>query len=74
MQQFHGVAVEHVPCDAGGFVDPDAFRQRFRPNTRLVLVTHASNVLGTIQPIREIGAHCREAGVPFAIDASYNFV
>jgi len=70
MQQFHGVAVEHVPCDAGGFVDPDAFRQRFRPNTRLVLVTHASNVLGTIQPIREIGAHCREAGVPFAIDAS----
>ena len=65
-----GVDVDHVPCDSGGFVDPDEFKRRFRTNTRLVVVTHASNVIGTIQPIKEIGAHCREAGIPFAIDAS----
>ena len=70
LQLFQGVEVDHVPCDADGFVDPDEFRRRFRKNTRLVVVTHASNVIGTIQPIREIGAHCREAGIPFVVDAS----
>ncbi|MHC4064255.1 MAG: aminotransferase class V-fold PLP-dependent enzyme [Planctomycetota bacterium] len=70
MRLFKGVEVDHVPCDSGGFVDPDEFKKRFKANTRLVIVTHASNVIGTIQPIKEIGAHCREAGIPFAIDAS----
>ncbi len=65
-----GVDVDLVPFDGAGFVDPDEIRRRFRPNTRLVIVNHASNVIGTIQPIREIGRYCREAGIPFAIDAS----
>lgn len=65
-----GVEVELVPFDAAGFVDPDEIRRRFRPNTRLVIVNHASNVIGTVQPVREIGRYCREAGIPFAIDAS----
>jgi cysteine desulfurase/selenocysteine lyase len=65
-----GVSVDHVPFDAAGFVDPDEIRKRFRRNTRLVIVNHASNVIGTIQPIREIGRYCREAGIPFAIDGS----
>ena len=65
-----GVDVEYVPFDQAGFVDPDEIRKRFRPTTRLVIVNHASNVIGTAQPIREIGRYCREAGIPFAIDAS----
>lgn len=65
-----GVDVDLVPFDGAGFVDPDEIRRRFRPNTRLVILNHASNVIGTIQPIREIGRYCREAGIPFAIDAS----
>jgi cysteine desulfurase family protein len=65
-----GVEVDYVPFDGAGFVDPDEIRRRFRPNTRLVIVNHASNVIGTVQPIREIGRYCREAGIPFAIDAS----
>ena len=67
---FHSVEVEYVSCDSEGFVDPDEFKRRFRDNTRLVVVTHASNVIGTIQPVREIGAHCREAGIPLVVDAS----
>jgi len=70
LEQTLGVEVDRVPCDAAGFVDPDEFKRRFKPNTRLVVVTHASNVIGTIQPIREIGAHCREAGIPFVVDAA----
>jgi len=64
------VEVDYVPFDKNGFVDPDDFPKKFRRNTRLVIVNHASNVIGTIQPIREIGKCCKERGVPFAIDAS----
>jgi len=70
LQKFGGVEVDHVPFDGAGFVDPDDLRRRFKPQTRLVVVNHASNVIGTIQPIREIGRLCREAGVVFAVDAS----
>lgn len=70
LSQDAGVEVDHVPFDGRGFVDPDDIRRKFRPNTRLVIVNHASNVIGTVQPVREIGRLCREAGVPFAIDAS----
>ena len=69
-QSLAGVDVDYVPFDGAGFVDPGEIRKRFRPTTRLVIVNHASNVIGTVQPIREIGKLCREAGIPFAIDAS----
>lgn len=65
-----GVEVEHVPFDGKGFVHPDEFKRRFRANTRLVAVNHGSNVIGTVQPVAEIGKLCREAGIPFLIDAS----
>lgn len=65
-----GVKVDYVPFDSQGFVDPDDFRKYFRKNTRLVIINHASNVIGTIQPIKEIGKLCRERGIPLAIDAS----
>jgi len=65
-----GVEVEYIPFDEKGFVDPEAFRKLFKKNTRLVAVNHGSNVIGTIQPIREIGRMCREKGIHFLIDAS----
>jgi len=65
-----GVDVDLVPFDGRGFVDPGEIRKKFRPNTRLVIVNHASNVIGTVQPVAEIGRLCRAAGIPFAIDAS----
>jgi cysteine desulfurase/selenocysteine lyase len=65
-----GVEVDYVPFDGAGFVDPQEIRKRFRPNTRLVVVNHASNVIGTVQPVAAIGKLCREAGIPFAIDTS----
>jgi len=65
-----GVQVDHVPFDARGFVDPDDIARRFRPNTRVVAVNHASNVIGTVQPLAEIGRRCRERGIVFVVDAS----
>jgi cysteine desulfurase family protein len=65
-----GVEVDLVPFDDNGFVDPEAIKAKFKANTRLVVVNHASNVIGTVLNIREIGRLCREAGIPFAIDSS----
>jgi cysteine desulfurase/selenocysteine lyase len=53
-----------------GLVDPDAIRQAIRPDTRLIAITHASNVTGTIQPIREIGRIARDHGIPLVVDAA----
>jgi cysteine desulfurase len=50
-------------------VDPEEVRRRIRPETRLVSIMAASNVLGTIQPVAEIGALCRERGVMIHVDA-----
>ncbi len=64
------VEVDHVPFDGRGFVDPDDIARAFRPNTKLVAVNHASNVIGTVQPISEIGRRCRERGITLLVDAS----
>ena len=65
-----GVEATYIPFDAEGFVDPDAIRKAIRPNTKLVIVNHASNVLGTIQPVAEIGKICHEHNVLFAVDTA----
>jgi cysteine desulfurase family protein len=49
------IALTRVPADAGGTVDPDAVKAALTPKTRLVAITHASNVLGTVQPVADIG-------------------
>jgi cysteine desulfurase family protein len=59
-----------IPFDGRGHVDPNDIRAALRPDTKLVVVNHGSNVIGTVQPIAEIGAICREAGVPLCIDAA----
>lgn len=69
-EQDFGLETTYVPFDGAGFVDPDDFKKAIRPNTKLALLIHGSNVLGTIQPVREVGAACREAGVPLAVDAA----
>ena len=65
-----GVEATFVPFDSTGFIDPGDIAAAIRPNTRLVIVTHGSNVLGTIQPVKEIGRICREREITFALDAA----
>ena len=65
-----GIEATYVPFNSEGFVEPDDIRKAIRKNTKLVIVNHGSNVIGTIQPIAEIGAVCKEMGVTFAIDSS----
>lgn len=53
-----------------GFVDPEDFRKAIKSNTRLIVMTHASNVLGTIQDAAAIGAIAREHNILFCLDAA----
>ena len=66
----HGAEATYLPFNAQGFIEPDAVRQAIRPNTRVVIMSHGSNVIGTIQPIKEIGAICREHGLIFIVDTA----
>ncbi len=59
-----------VPFDGQGFIDPQEIGRAIRSNTRLVIVNQASNVLGTVQPVPEIGHVCAERDVPLLIDAA----
>ncbi|MCP4583389.1 MAG: aminotransferase class V-fold PLP-dependent enzyme [candidate division Zixibacteria bacterium] len=66
----YGVEATYVPFDKLGFVDPAEIEKAIKPNTKLVIVNHGSNVIGTIQPADEIGAICKKHDIPFAIDSS----
>lgn len=64
------ITVEYVPFDGAGYVDPEDIKKAITRRTSLVIVNHGSNVIGTVQPVTEIGKICREADIPFVIDAS----
>jgi cysteine desulfurase len=65
-----GFAVTLVGCDASGMIDPEQIRQAITPDTALVSVMYANNEVGSIQPIAEIAAIARGAGIPFHVDAT----
>lgn len=70
LKQRWGLEVTLIPANAESIVDPLAFKQALRKNTRLIILNHASNVTGSIQPIDEVGEIAREAGVLFLVDAA----
>lgn len=68
-----GLTVRYLPVDGHGMVSPDDVRRALTPKTGLVSVMHASNEVGTINPVEEIAAVTREAEVPFHSDAAQSF-
>lgn len=65
-----GVCFDRIPCDSAGRLDPEAIRPLVRPNTRLLVMAHGSNVGGAIQDAAAVGRVCGEYGIPFALDAA----
>ncbi len=63
------ITLTRVTSDRG-YLDPDAIRRALTPSTSLVALTHAANVLGTVQPIEQIAPIVREAGALFLVDAA----
>jgi cysteine desulfurase family protein len=64
------ITVDYLPSATCGRVDPDDVRRKIRPSTRLVALNHGSNVIGTIQPVAEIGRICRENDLLFVVDVA----
>lgn len=62
--------VTYVKANGMGFIDPKEIRQAIRPNTRLMVVNHSSNLLGTINPIEDIAQICREHRIALLVDAA----
>nr|NQU93648.1 aminotransferase class V-fold PLP-dependent enzyme [Bacteroidota bacterium] len=70
LQQWGIAEVTHIPFDENGYVHPDDIRKAIKGNTKMVIINHSSNVIGTIQPLAEIGKICKDAGIYFLVDAS----
>ena len=69
LAQHEGFELTLLPVDREGLVSPDSLTQALRPDTILVSVMAANNEIGTIQPVAELGALCRQRGVLFHTDA-----
>ena len=69
LEKHEGFAVTRLPVDGDGRVAVDDLRRALRPETTLVSVMAANNEIGTLQPVAEIGALCRERGIIFHTDA-----
>lgn len=65
-----GVQFTRIPCDEMGQLQTDAMEDCLQPNTRAVVMTHASNVCGTVMPIEQVGRFCRQHGLRFFVDCA----
>ncbi|MEF2156570.1 cysteine desulfurase [Luteimonas sp. FXH3W] len=70
MAERTGAKVEVIEILQDGTIDMDAFAAQLRPQVKLVAVAHVSNVLGTINPVREMAKLSRKHGIPMLVDGS----
>jgi len=68
-----GFKVTYIPVDRFGMVDPSDVKKSITPKTILATIMHANNIVGTIQPISEIGKILKERGIIFHTDAVQTF-
>lgn len=68
--QRRGIVLKVIPMTEEGVLDLDAYRKLFTERTRLVSITHVSNVLGTVNPIKEMTHIAHEHGVPVMVDGA----
>lgn len=65
-----GAAVKAAPINERGELILEKFFEMLTPDVKLACVTHVSNVLGTVNPVREIARECRRRGIPLLVDGS----
>ena len=68
--QLPGVEFDRIPCNREGLLDPGDIEPLIRPNTRLLLMAHGSNVCGSVQDATAVGAICARHGIAFVLDAA----
>lgn len=69
LETLYGIEVSFTPVNSEGLVQVDTLKKLIRPETKLVSIMFVNNEIGTVQPIEEIGALCKEKGILFHTDA-----
>ncbi|MFI5145014.1 MAG: aminotransferase class V-fold PLP-dependent enzyme [Ignavibacteria bacterium] len=70
MEMNEVIDVTFINFDERGYIDPGDIKKAIRKNTRMVIMNHCSNVIGTIQPVAEVGKICKEAGILLVVDTT----
>ncbi len=70
LEDANRISVSRVDCDLDGYVDARKISEAAQANTKLVALTHVSNVTGAIQPVESVGKFCRENDIIFLLDAA----
>lgn len=65
-----GIAFDIIPCDKTGSIQLESMDSLIRPNTVAMIINHASNVCGSIQPLESIGSICKAHNLQFIVDAA----
>jgi cysteine desulfurase family protein len=65
-----GLELTVVPCSPSGELDPQEIEKALQKNTKLIVTAHASNIVGTLMPVAEVGAIARAHDIPYCIDAA----
>ncbi len=70
LERDNQLQVSRIAPRVDGYVDPQAINAALQPNTRVIVLNHASNVIGTVQPLNEIAEIAQQAGVLLIVDAA----
>ena len=69
-EELPNVELDIVQCNNEGLVSIEKIKEKLKSNTKLIILSHASNLVGTIQPIKEIGKLCKENDIFFILDSA----
>ncbi|MFL0270244.1 aminotransferase class V-fold PLP-dependent enzyme [Candidatus Clostridium radicumherbarum] len=70
ISKYKNIELDILPCSKEGILDLNLFKSKIKSNTKLVVISHASNVVGSIQPIENIGRICKENDIYLIIDSA----
>ena len=68
--QMEGVSFDRIPCSREGLLNPADMESLIRPNTKLLVLAHGSNVCGSVQDAKALGKICAKHGIAFVLDAA----
>lgn len=70
IQSHKNIELDILPCSTQGVLDLNLFKSKIKSNTKLVVISHSSNVVGSIQPLEEIGRICKQNNIYLIVDSA----
>lgn len=70
ISKYKNITLDIIPCSEDGFIDIARIKEKIKPETRLIILSHSSNVTGAVQPLADIGKLCHDKNIYFIIDTA----